>query len=706
MRHSTLIRSTLLAALVLTGLTGWSIGAPVRDGNVEVELVADVAGAEPGASFTAAVRFRMDPGWHAYWLNPGSPGFPPSVSWELPEGFKAGELQFPAPHHFPFLDDVSYGYEGEFLLLTRVTTPEGLKVGEKITLNGKVNWLACEKTCIPGGATLSLELPVVESAEPSGAADQIAETKEEIPRLIDWKLSVEADTAAQTATVTIDHGGKISASEGLYFYLRNEGFLDAKKEPAYEVAGDELKVTLFLKKDSFPEQITGVLTSEAGFGSAASGKAVMVSNDPAVSAEESSADSNSGSQAVEGEAIPGENIGFFSAIFGAFIGGLILNVMPCVFPVISLKILGFVQQSGEDKKKIRMHGIWFALGVIIFFWILVSILVVAKLALGTSLGWGYQLQNPIVVMGLILLLFLIALNFFGVFEIGTSIGGVGGKLTNASGYAGSFWNGALAVILATPCTAPFMGVAIGYAMVQPPVITYLVFTSLALGMAIPYLILSFNPELLKVLPKPGAWMETFKQIMAFPMLAVAIWLFRVLTKQIDVNGMTLFLSALLAVAAAAWWFGSFGQSNRGKGVIRLAQIGTVVLALGSLVLILRADDARLPSPDRDVEAVIAAHQKDGKKVFVDFTAEWCLTCQANKLAMHSDKVEAAFKEKDVEFVEVDWTQQDPEILKILQKYKREGVPLYLLFDDDPAKPPRVLPNLLTREIILENLEKL
>lgn len=318
-------------------------------------------------------------------------------------------------------------------------------------------------------------------------------------------------------------------------------------------------------------------------------------------------------------------------------------------------------------------------------------------------GWGSWLQQPAVVLLLAALMFLIGLNLLGVFEIGTSLTGAGGKLGGKEGPAGSFLSGGLATIVATPCTAPFMGSAIFYALGQPPAITLLIFTFLGLGMAAPYLILSRFPQLIDRLPRPGAWMETLKQGLAFPMFAVVIWLVWVLAFQVNQNGLLAALSGLLLLALGAWWFGRFATPSARGGVRWAARLGAGTLAVVALLLGLRASELRLPARTLDVEERIAQLQSQGKGVFVDFTAAWCLTCQANKAAMHSSKVQAALAEQNVEFLEVDWTQRDPQIHRVLQKYGREGVPLYLVFPSAPDAEPRVLPNLLTEDIIVEAL---
>lgn len=671
---------------------------PIREKQVTVDFVSEFANVEPGKPFTVAFVYTVDPGWHIYWINPGPFGYPPKVTWNLPEGFEAGSLEFPAPHVFSGGGAIGYGYEEAAVILAQITPPKNLKSGTEIPLAANLSWLMCDpESCVPGKVDLNLTLTVAESTgEPTSSAEAIKETRKLLPVDRDWKFF--AEQSGEQATFHVVHNGAITSADDVQFFLENPKVIDIEKPSSQENSENTFSITGVMEKESLPEELAAVLVFPDH-------TAIRVSNTEKAAGSTASAASDAsgtGAAADSGDGAAPTEFGFFAAIFGAFLAGLILNIMPCVFPVISLKILGFVEQAGHDPKKILKHGFWFTGGILSFFFLLATIIMAA----GSALGWGFQLQNPAVVMGLIVILLLVALNFFGVFEIGLSLTGVGGNLTQSSGYMGSFWSGALAVVLATPCTAPFMGGAISYALANNFLVTYLVFAFLALGMASPYLLLSYRPHLLTYLPKPGAWMTVFKQVLAFPMLLVIVWLFRVLSKQINLDGMSLFLVGLILVSLAAWWFGSFAKPSNKKRTRQIALGATTVLALLTVLLISNAQDERLESPDRDVEAVIAAHQQDGRAVFVDFTAEWCLTCQANKLAIHSDKVEKAFEDNNVAFVEVDWTQQDPEILKILQKHQREGVPLYLLFDSDPEKKPIVLPNLLTDGIILDNLKKI
>ncbi len=675
---------------------------PVDTGEVVAELVSEVKGIYPGQRFDVALRLKMLPHWHVYWINPGDTGLAPQVEWQLPEGFEVGALRFPVPHRIPTPPLVSYGYEGELFLLASVKAPEDLAVGSRSTLRAAANWLVCEDTCIPGDARLALELPVVENAsgvEPAAYAEDISRTRAGLPLPAEGGV-IGAEVLEDLVVLTLEwegfRGGELVDP---YFYVEEESVADSAGEQSFELSGTTLRVAI-PKTEYFDEGIeaySGLLYSKNGFDAAGGVSAVRFSESAAAAA---------GFAGEAGDGVGVLAIGFGQALLYAFLGGLILNLMPCVFPVLSIKALGFVQQAGEDRGKTLRHGVAFAVGVLVSFWILAGTLIALRAA-GQSLGWGFQLQQPEFVIGLLVVMFLFGLSLAGVFEMGTSAIGLAGKV-KSEGYTGSFFSGVLATAVATPCTGPFMGQALGFALTLSAFQSLTVFTLLALGMATPYLVLSANPKLIDLLPRPGAWMETFKQAMAFPMFATCIWLVWVLGSHVGNDGLLWVLGGLLVLAIGAWIYGRWSTPARGALARRTATALAAFFCLAGIWIMLpksaAADDGvKLVWQEYSPE-LVAKLGSEGRPVFVDFTADWCLTCKANEARVFtSEAVLRRIAELDVQLVKADWTKRDPVITKALESFGRSGVPLYLLYDGKEGAAPRVLPQLLNPDLVLEEL---
>jgi thiol:disulfide interchange protein len=714
------LRLPLFALAGLLAGSAFAQSTPVRDKNVEARLVASVSAIQPGVPFTLGLQFTIDRTWHTYWANPGETGIPTSLELTLPEGFTAGPLQFPVPKKFITdygfgVREAGYGYETSVIHPMTVTPPATLTPGQKFTLSGKSAWLMCDpNTCVPGKADLSITLEVAAASAPSPEATAIASAVSRLPQPVaaPAKVALEGTNVVLTATLP---AGSIPEGAKLAFHpLKNQVF-DTFADATVTVAGETVTISgpKHETLTAAPTEFAGVLAIEVpgkktGFEISTSG--VSAAADPQAPAE-------TPNKTSEGEATPTSNSeaeelpfggGIIGILLAAFLGGIILNIMPCVFPVISLKVMSFVGQAGEDRKKVLAHSLVFALGILVFFWILTTMMLILKSAGGGEVGWGAQLQFPGVVIGLIVIMTLVALSLFGVFEIGVSLTAVGGDLANKSGYAGSFWSGALAVLLATPCTAPLMAPAIGFALSQSAPIMFLVFTALGLGLAAPYFLFTIFPKLLDLLPAPGAWMETFKQFMGFPMLAVVVWLAGVLSKQLDTGGLQWALAAVLLVALAGWILGRFAGYDRSAGTRMKARLTALLVFLVALGVAWDATGKRVPSNTIDIAEVIAKHRAEGKHVFVDFTAEWCVTCKVNKrVAINTEAVQNAFKENNVAFVTADWTNEDPSITKLLAEFGRAGVPFYLLYPSDTGKEPiRFGDGILTQGAILEAIGKL
>ena len=688
---------------------------PVDTDQAIVELVSEIAVIRPGQTFDVALRVKLDPHWHVYWKNPGDAGLAPRIEWELPEGFVAGELEFPVPERIVTPPDfISYGYEGEVFFLVQVTAPADLAVGQTLALNAKANWLICESMCIPGNADLSLKLPVTETGEslvPSPWADALATARKELPRLLE-EASVSFEVLAKTVTASIDWAGfEGIETEGLYFYVEAEGLVNSAAKQNFALSGSSLIVSME-KSEWFEgevDQLKGILVNASGFAAAGGVHAVVV---------DSASIPKSGDPKL-GVGAAGASLTFLKALVFAFAGGVILNLMPCVFPVLSIKILGFVQQSGDDDKKILKHGLAFAGGVLVSFWALAGVLIALR-AGGESLGWGFQLQSPYFVGVLLLVMFLFGLSLMGVFEFGTSAISLAGKV-KGNGFISSFSSGILATAVATPCTGPFMGPALGFALTLSAFQSLTVFTFLALGMAAPYLILSSFPKLIERLPRPGAWMETFKQVMSFPMFATCIWLIWLMGAHVGMDGLIEVLGGLLIVSIGAWVYGRWATPIKIVGTRRMATLIALVIASFGVWMLMPSEEATSAvasegsgGPDKYgvtweefSPEVVAAARAEGKPVFIDFTAKWCLTCKANKAVIFaSDEVKRRFDELGVVMVRGDWTKRNPVITKALESFGRSGVPLYVLYDGEPSSSPQLLPELLNPGIVLDALDKI
>ena len=716
MKLSRLLLLPLLALSLSHGLFA-AESSPVKKGSVTVTLVSDATAVEAGKPFTVALRMEHEPHWHSYWIAPGT-GYPTAVTWTLPEGFKAGDIQWPTPH---ILRDsankvVGNGYSDENFLLVEITPPAKLSAGAQNKLAAADEWLMCQDVCMPGDAKLDITFPVGATKSDAKWAKAVADTRAKMPKpAAGWDITASHTDKTATLRLTPKPGTKHAPTD-LHFFAA-DAYTDYEKpqDVNAENGGWVLTAPLDAAADKATTRLTGVLTSANGWSDGAGyeglGIDVAFGDGKATPVATASPASPSGPQ-VSGlkpqgspPAAPGSLLG---TLFLAFVGGMILNLMPCVFPVLGIKILGFVNQSGNDRKKITAHGLVFALGVLLSFWTLAGVLLALR-AGGSQLGWGFQLQSPAFVFGMAVFLLIFALNLSGLFEIGLAATGVGGKLQMQDGYGGSFFTGALATLVATPCSAPFLAPALGAALSLPALQSFLVFTAMAVGLALPYLLLSIFPQAIKLLPKPGAWMETFKQFMAFPLYATVGWLLWVLAGQTkdDDNALLLIAFGFVLVAMAAWAYGRFGQAYGKPGRQMAGRVAALLLLVGGLYTGWPKELPAAPTDgsyqvvwDKWSPEAIAAAQAAGKYVYVDFTARWCATCQTNKAAVfHNDAVLAELKKKNVVLLRGDWTNRDPKITTELARWNRSAVPFNLIYA--PAKPdPLVLPELLTPDRVL------
>ncbi len=705
--------------------------APVRDGAVEVELVSEAANIVPGKPFTVALRMKHDPQWHSYWIAPGT-GFATSVNWTLPEGFKAGAIQWPTPHavHDESGKVIGNGYTGEVFLLAEILPPATLAAGAEIKLQADAEWLMCKDVCMPGEAKLELTLPAgtAGGGRPDARwAGAIAEARNRLPKAnTEWEVSAARTATGVSMRLTPKPGNHYQPTN-LHFFAA-DGLTDYAQAPVVrpEDGGWVVEMPFDPSANKNTVRLTGVLASDNGWGPGSGYDGLII--DAALAAEPSplpglhdpaaakaarlvpgSQQGATGSE-NQGQPLPGQAAatGLLGTLVLAFIGGLILNLMPCVFPVLGIKILGFVNQSGKDRKKITLHGLVFALGVLLSFWSLAGVLLALR-AGGSQLGWGFQLQSPAFVFGMAVFMLIFALNMSGLFEVGLAATGAGASLQMKQGYTGSFFTGALATLVATPCSAPFLAPALGAALALSAVESFLVFTAIAVGLSTPYLLLSIFPQAVKMLPRPGAWMETFKQFMAFPLYGTVGWLLWVLAGQTrdDDNALLLIAFGFVLVAMAVWVYGRFGQAHGKYARQMFGRAAGAMLLLAGLWLGWPKDANAAPAAGQYTVAwqkwspeAVAAAQAAGRYVYVDFTARWCATCQTNKAAVfHSDAVLAALAKKNVVLLRGDWTNRDPLITAELSRWHRSAVPFNLVYA--PGRPdPMVLPELLSPGVVL------
>ena len=683
--------------------------------HVKASLVAAETAIVPGKPVQVALRLVHDTHWHTYWLNPGT-GLVTSINWTLPPGWKASDIQWPAPKALKDRTGtiVGNGYEGDLLLPVTLTPPADLSPGAKVTFNAAAEWLMCEEVCMPGDAKVSLTLPVAATATPDPThGARLAAVVAGLPRAdAAWKVTAARDAKTVTLTVTPAAGAQPAPKDLRFFADDNYVAYELPQTITPDGKGGFV-LTLPIAPDAAKDvaKLAGVLTSANGWLADGSLSALRIDLPFAAAIAASDAPASSGSQPAATPVAPPATVSLISTLFLALVGGLILNLMPCVFPVLGIKILGFVNQAGQDKKKVILHGLVFALGVLLSFWSLATVLAVLR-AGGDQLGWGFQLQSPLFVFGLAAVMLIFAMNMSGVFEFGLSATGVGSDLQMKSGFAGSFFTGVLATVVATPCSAPFLAPALGAALTLSTVESFAVFTAIAIGLAAPYLLLSIFPAAVKVLPRPGAWMETFKQFMAFPLYATVAYLTWVLAGQTTENGSLMALFGLTLIALGVWFYGRYNLPGTKPAKVRFGTLtGAVVLALGvwtgwpedtaAKIAAGKASGAPEVVWDKWSPEAVAKLRAEGKTVYVDFTARWCATCQTNKkIVFHSDDVLREFAAKKIVTLRADWTNKDPAITAELAKYQRSAVPFNVIWKPGQTDP-HILPELLTPGIVLD-----
>lgn len=689
----------VFVAVLLAAAPGVARAQAVRSGPVEARLLAAETSVQPGRPFMVALSLSMDPAWHVYWKNPGDSGLPTTLEWDLPAGFTAGPLQWPVPEKFETDGLVTFGYSRQVLLLAEISPPKTAPARGSVVLKARAGWLACRVECTPGKASLELTVPM-NAATPlpdERWARPFAEMKALLPKPAAAAFAATADSR----TVTLVGPVSPSGNAVLRFYPDASG--QVKVSAPQSVTAEGAMLRMAMQRDAGAGQLkrlSGLLVT-TGFGTRSA-----IEVDVPVSPS-------------SGAAV------LVVTILLAFVGGLILNLMPCVLPVISLKVIAFARHGADGGKGGARQGLLFSLGVLVSFWIVAGVLIGLR-AGGRLLGWGFQFQDPVVVVITAVLFFLIGLNLFGVFDVGTILTRLGGNLRRSGG-AAAFLNGVFATAVATPCTAPFMGAAVGYALSHSIGASFGVFSALALGMAAPFLLLSAIPRLIALLPKPGPWMETLRQVMAFPMLAAVVWMASVLAALTGAGGVILLLGAMLAAGLAAWIWGRWGTLSRSVYSRATAGALAVLLAVGGTVAAARLLPRGGPTTDQARGAPTGTSawtrtassaaswepwsaerleqlRANGTPVFIDFTARWCLTCQVNeRVALDNPAVRSRFAEAGIATLRADWTDANDAIARALAQFGRASVPLYVYY---PAggREPVILPEVLTPGIVLAALK--
>lgn len=737
-------------------------------------LLADVTAVHPGQTFRLGMYLVPDEGWHAYWKSPGEIGLPIDIEWTLPEGATYTPYEYPVPTRFVDQGIVSYGYDGPVLLFTEVTLPDTLEPGTTLDLGA--SWLVCKSTCVPGSVELSLPVEVVDAATAAAPAPTAA--------LFDWYAERHPTPLAEATAVVAEHalsadvlkvnepftavfvlnptgGGELGGVEadtwptfapianydwmindirvcrveggGVMAVIEGETF-EPEPLPTDQVLGGLFQVKVgeewvrtevtvplpWASADATATPSSSPLL-ELAKGCQTGQVATLGGGDSADTAPDASGQASTVAALEEMTGLSGGAL-FALMLVAALVGGLILNAMPCVLPVLTLKAYGLVSHAEADASHNRKAGLAYTAGILVSFWVLAAAVLVAKLVFGMSVSWGFQFQSPVYVAVLTTIVFAFGLSLFGVFEIPAVGVNQASQATQREGVLGDFMFGVFATLLSTPCSAPFLGLAVGFAFSQAPAVIVLFFTVIALGLALPYLLVAFVPALIKLMPKPGAWMETFRQLMGFTLMATALWMVDVLGALIGAEGVSGYLFFLGFVAMGTWIFGHWGGlAETWKRQLGAFAVGTAVATLGGfLFLDLSMAEASDCAPASEVSTdlefahgipwqAFSPERVDalaGKTVFIDFTADWCLTCKANERAvLETDTVRGAMAEHGVVPLRADWTRRDDTIGEWLARYGRAGVPFYLVIPADRTRDAIPLSEVITPGMVVEALEQ-
>ena len=651
----------LIAFLLL--FTTYNFANSVNTGHADVSLIKFSGNNSQANEFFIGIKMDMQKNWHTYWKNPGDSGGPIKVSWNLPDGVTISDIYWPTPKLIPYSPLMTYGYKDFVIFPFKITYQDSNQL-KKISAN--IDFLICDDICVPEKALIDTTFEKILYSK---------DLEKWINKVPDVILPVLANQNQNNLELRFSYNDEI---ENIYFFIDQQDIvLHAKEQNHFKEENNWLLNIATENNPKYNEKLKGIIVIND--------ESYLVDSDISVESDSK------------------QTITIIQALIFAFIGGLILNLMPCVFPIISLKVLSFISLGGDSTFKIRAHSIIFSLGVLVSFLLIATVLIALKSS-GSSVGWGFQLQSPLIVGILSILMFLIGLILVMDINLGSSLTRLGGIGSYNNNYSSSFATGVLAVIVASPCTAPFMGAAIGYALIQPSSITLPIFLSLGLGFAFPYLLISFRPSLISSLPQPGKWMETLKEFFAFPMFATALWLLWVFSLQTSSGALVDLLISILLISFILWFYTKVSK-NYLKVLLPIFLLLILINQINQFLSIdnknMSIDEAKLTWGIDTEDDLMSRNQA----YLINFTAAWCITCQANdKVALSRENVKQYLKKNNIEYIVADWTNKDENILKVLNKYGRSGVPLYVFWKPG-MQDPIILPAILTENLVIETLNK-
>lgn len=665
----------------------------VEGSHSTAKLYSEYSVYERGETFWLGLELAPREGWHSYWKNYGDSGAAPIFNWTLPNGVTAGEPLYPTPHRMPIGPLMNYGYEGASTILVPLNVSDGYQ-SASVSFSVGVEWLVCEIECVPQDGSWSASIPVGAMQVSDEAASVFSAARTALPDLPIWNASLEVYAAQSRLKVYVEEAELPNLAEA-YFFPEDEGVTEYAAAQQWALTDEGLFVDM--------KRTQGGLEASGGKGvlvlSFADGSERAVEVQAKLQIVAASQGSNQGDNTGSSPLVEA-TLPLWQAVIFALLGGMVLNLMPCVFPVLSLKAFSFIAANAKTASERKQEGWAYTAGIWISFMVIVAALLIIKSG-GAAIGWGFQLQEPAFVGSLVLLMVLVALSLSGMFNITIGVEGAGQGLAAQSGNKGAFFQGVLAALVATPCTAPLMAPAIGFALTQPAPTVFLVFSLLAFGLALPFLALSYSPALARMMPKPGPWMETLKQALAFPMYLTAAWLLYVFNLQAGATATLALLVGVIVAIFGVWLWQTF-KGTVGRAIAVLAMVGALA---GIIYQPFGGTGTSQPQTNNEIQAYseqnLQALLDDGETVFAYFTAEWCITCKVNEqVALFTDDTQALFADKGIRMLKGDWTNRNAEIANLLADYGRAGVPLYLLFPKGSSEA-QILPEILTNGIIAD-----